>query len=177
MKKAFKLALVCTFLLNISFASAVMANPVEADRKDFKEVKTSGVEKARVGEWKGDDTVVIDSLGNESTVGELREAASFVPTIEGDSIQDKLLAPEQKAPKLGPEAVSSAYGHAWPYYAINSKDINCYAYAVDFPYAMNPGFGDSVENWTDSGYFTNVFYTAGLVVQDGNTNPANFKSP
>ncbi|MBP1996059.1 hypothetical protein [Paenibacillus eucommiae] len=41
---------------------------------------------------------------------------------------------------------------------------------------MNPGDGDGVSNVYDSGYFTNVNYTAGLIVDDGEYNQLYLKN-
>ncbi|NEW04889.1 hypothetical protein GK047_02500 [Paenibacillus sp. SYP-B3998] len=42
-------------------------------------------------------------------------------------------------------------------------------------WALNPGDGDGVSNVNDAGYFTNINYTAGLIVNDGNYNQLYLK--
>ncbi|MEK4475200.1 hypothetical protein NSQ91_18420 [Paenibacillus sp. FSL R7-0048] len=79
MKKTYKVAITCTLLLNLALSSAAMAAPIDVDVSNLKEVQTSGPEKAWVGEWKGDDTIIVDTQGNVTTVGELKESSSFVP--------------------------------------------------------------------------------------------------
>ncbi|OMD98587.1 hypothetical protein BSK63_29965 [Paenibacillus odorifer] len=179
LKKTYKAAITCTLLLNLALSSAAMAAPIDVDVSNLKEVQTSGPEKVWVGEWKGDDTIIVDTQGNVTTVGELKESSSFVPPADDNLINNELLAPELITPTFEPDSpqatLASAYGHAWPYTAENSYGINCYGYALRFPGAINPGDGDGVSNVRDPAYFTNVYYTAGLVVQDGNTNPLYFK--
>lgn len=176
MRKIFRVVLTSTLILNLSFASIAMAKP-ENDK--FTDVQTSGSEKAKIGEYKGDDTVIIDPLGNETTYGQLKGATNFVAPEASENIENKLLVPEIVSPTFEPTSpitTLSAYGHAWPYTAVNSSSVNCYGYAVKIPWRMNPGDGDNVSNVYDSGYFTNVNYTASLVAADGNTNPLYFKS-
>lgn len=79
LKKTYKAAITCTLLLNLALSSAAMAAPIDVDVSNLKEVQTSGPEKVWVGEWKGDDTIIVDTQGNVTTVGELKESSSFVP--------------------------------------------------------------------------------------------------
>ncbi|MEK3759496.1 MULTISPECIES: hypothetical protein [unclassified Paenibacillus] len=179
MRKIIKIAVACTFLLNLAFASTILAAPI--DKSNLKEVQTLDGGKSWVGEWNGDDTIIVDSQGNVMTVRDVRETSSSRPTVNPNIIRDRLLAPESiqpefEVPNESFAALVSAYGHAWSYQAENSSGVNCYAYATKYPYWINPGDGDGVSNQGDAQYYTNVNYTANQVIQDGNTNPLYFKS-
>lgn len=84
MKKIYKVFLASTILIVVGSAYIALtkpSNPIDPTdyvKRGFTQVQTSGPEKAWVGEWKGDDTVIIDPLGNETTVGELKKASSVM---------------------------------------------------------------------------------------------------
>lgn len=98
MQKTIKVALTCGLLMSISSASVTMANPIQFDTKGLTQVETSGTEKAWVGEWKGDDTVIMDPLGNRTTYGELKKFISVVLPPEG--VKENLLLTELIFPKF-----------------------------------------------------------------------------
>lgn len=179
-KKIFKAALSCTLLFNVSLASVAMASPENTDQQStteqFTEVQTSGTAKAKVGKYQGDNTIIMDEEGNQFTLGELKAKTNVIlpdnPNKYGEGDNNNI--------KISPHhdlvaPLASAYGHAWPYTAENRESVNCYGYSVKLPHALNPGDADGVSNVTDAKYFTDVNYTAGLVVKDGNYNGLYFK--
>lgn len=164
--------------LFMATGAVAAATPVENKPEiNFVEVQTSGDSKAKVGPYQGDDTIIIDSEGNQTTAGELKALTNFKPAVDYDEINKLNSLPGNENSDNDPPTILSAYGNAWAYVQNNSTSINCYAYSVRFPAWINPGDGDGTPNYNDSGYFTNVNYTAGLVVADGNTNGLYFKSP
>lgn len=174
MKKIFKAALTCTLLLNLSLASVATAAPDNTEQ--FTEVKTSGTGKAKVGKYQGDNTIIMDEKGNKATLGELKKMTNVIlpdnPNKYGDQSSIQMTPVSDFATLL-----TSEYGNAWLYTAVNSASINCYGYAVNVPWAWNPGDGDNKSNVYDPKYFTDVNYTSSLVVSDGNSNPLYLKSP
>lgn len=81
--KILKTALTCTLLLNLSFAYIAMASPETTDQfttEKFTEVQTSGTAKAKVGKYQGDNTIIIDEDGNQSTLGELKAKTNVIIT-------------------------------------------------------------------------------------------------
>lgn len=178
MKKIFKAALTCTLLFNVSMSSVAMASPDTTDQyttEKFTEVQTSGTAKAKAGKFQGDNTIVIDEEGNQTTVGELKALTNLVlPDNPNADVSPKITI--QLAPHIDMvQPFASAYGHAWPYSAVTSSGVNCYGYSVKAPFFWNPGDGDGVSNVYDTGFFTNSSVGAALVVKDGNTNGLYFK--
>ncbi|WP_144026022.1 MULTISPECIES: hypothetical protein [unclassified Paenibacillus] len=140
---AFSFALI----VSLSLSSVVLAAPI--DNSTLRQVQTSGADKTWVGEWQGEDTIIVDSLGNVTTSGELKKTSSLVFPTESTTIRDVLIQPDLLTPtfELPNESfatLASDYGHAWPYSAVNSSAVNCYGYATKAPWKMNPGDGDGV---------------------------------
>ncbi|KAA8748217.1 hypothetical protein [Paenibacillus sp. UASWS1643] len=140
-KKIFKAALTCTLLFNVSMASVDMASPDTTDQyttEKFTEVQTSGTAKAKVGKFQGDNTIVIDEEGNQTTVGELKTLTNLVlPDNPNADVSPKITI--QLAPHTDMvQPFASAYGHAWPYSAVTSSGVNCYGYSVKAPFFWNP---------------------------------------
>ncbi|WP_028546981.1 hypothetical protein [Paenibacillus taiwanensis] len=174
MKKVLKTSLSVALLFTL-IVPVVTAATDNSSVTQFTEVKTSGALKTKVGAYQGDNTIIIDPKGNKTTVGELKKLTSFYTTKFS---KNTLQLPLQTVPQTAQVTpLSTDYGRAQPYYQQNSQNINCYGYAAGFPWAMNPGDGDNVSNVNDAKYFTDVNYTAGLVVKDGNTNALYFKAP
>jgi len=122
--KIFKTALTCTLLLDLSLASFAMASPETTDQfttEKFTEVQTSGTARAKVGKYHGDNTIIMDEEGNQSTLGELKANTNVIipdspdQTVETPNITI-LLAPHNEVVK----PLASAYGNAFSYYAVTT---------------------------------------------------------
>ncbi|MBT2284138.1 hypothetical protein J7E78_11375 [Paenibacillus polymyxa] len=180
MKKIFKAALTCTLLFNVSLASVAMASPETTNQysiEKFTEVQTSGTAKAKVGKYQGDNTIIMDEEGNQFTLGELKAKTNVVLPDSPDQVIETPNITIQLAPHNDiVKPMASAYGNAWPYYAVTTTQPNCYGYALKLPWAWNPGDGDNISNVYDTGYFTNPNVGAALIIKDGTSNPSYLKS-
>lgn len=182
MKKILKTALTCTLLLNLSLASVAMASPENTENTDqfttqkFTEVQTSGTGKAKVGKWQGDDTIIMDEKGNQSTLGELKAQTNVIIPDSPDQFIESPNVQLKPHNDLVQPFTSVAYGNAWPYISETSSNVNCYGYSLRLPWSWNPGDGDNVSNVFDNGYFTDPNVGAALIIKDGTSNQLYLKS-
>ncbi|OIB02147.1 hypothetical protein AK95_04345 [Paenibacillus sp. LC231] len=88
------------FTATVAFAAA---SPEFVPDEKFTEVKTSGVEKAWVGPDQGDDTIIIDSEGNQTTAGELRAQFNInFQEIKPDAIDQLQTLPGNEKNEIKP---------------------------------------------------------------------------
>ncbi len=91
---------------------------------------------------------------------------NYNPNVDHEKIAEylALVDLEYHQRTTSPIMLRSSYGAAWPYQYTASTTINCYGYAGNFPYALNPGdiaYYYGALEWGDS-----VDTVAGYVLQD-----------
>lgn len=143
MKKILKAAISFMLILNLGIASVAMASAETTDQttsEKFTEVQTSGTAKAKVGKYQGDNTIIMDEEGNQFTLGELKAQTNVILPGSPDQVIETPNITIQLAPHNDMvKPMASAYGNAWPYYAVTTTAPNCYGYVLKIPWAWNPG--------------------------------------